>query len=76
MSIQGMCSFGQLERADRQRRRIPDLLTIKETAGTLRVSISNVYALIAEGELEAFSLGRSKRVSSAAVLAYLEKCKA
>lgn len=75
MKIQGLCNFGQLNRADRQRLKIPDLLTISETADALRVSVSKVYVLIAEGELEAFSLGRSKRVSSSAVLAYLDKCK-
>ena len=50
---------------------MPELLTVEETADLLRLSISKVYALVAEGELKAYSLGKAKRVPLAAILDFL-----
>ena len=48
-----------------------NLLTVAEVATMLRVSKMSVYRLIHAGELEAVRFGRSFRVPSAAVEAYL-----
>lgn len=39
-----------------------DLLTVKEVAAKLRVSIMTVYRLYREGEIEGFTLGRTIRI--------------
>lgn len=49
------------------------LLTISEVAAALRVSKMTIYRLIHAGELEAFRIGRSFRVPSAALREYLRK---
>lgn len=48
------------------------LLTVNETAYTLRFSVKHVYALIASGALPSLTIGRSRRVSVRAIEAYIE----
>ena len=73
MMFQALCSFSQLKRRVQERLNIPELRTVGETAEALRISVSKVYALIAEGELKAYSLGTAKRVSIAAILDFLKR---
>jgi excisionase family DNA binding protein len=47
--------------------RVPDVLTVAETAERLGVSDDHVYALIAAGDLKAIKLGRLHRVPRWAV---------
>lgn len=48
-----------------------DFLTVAEVAAAMRVSKMTVYRLVHSGELPAARVGRSYRVSAAAVDAYL-----
>lgn len=48
-----------------------DVLTVQETAELLRVSVDDVQALIASGEIPARQLGQQWRLSRTAVLAWL-----
>jgi excisionase family DNA binding protein len=48
-------------------------LTVQEVADLMRVSTMTVYRLIKSGELAATRVGRSYRVRSAEVDAYLER---
>jgi len=52
-----------------------DLLTVKEVAEMLRVTVRGVQAWIREGELTAFKLGREYRIKQADVDVFLEKRK-
>lgn len=51
---------------------MPDLLTVDETAKRLRVSRPKVYDLLRRGELSSFTIGRSRRIPSSSVDAYVE----
>ena len=52
-------------RQDRARRPFPDrrwqVLTVKEAAARLRVSVALVYAMVADGRLPCVRLGRKGR---------------
>ncbi|MEJ7744053.1 MAG: helix-turn-helix domain-containing protein [Nocardioidaceae bacterium] len=50
-----------------------DFLTVAEVATTMRVSKMTVYRLVHGGELPAVRVGRSFRVSQAAVDEYLRR---
>lgn len=49
------------------------LLRVDEAAKALGVSRSQVYVLIARGELDAVTIGRSRRVPVDAVQAFIER---
>ncbi len=49
----------------------PAVLTIDETAETLRVSRQTVHALINRGELRRYKIGRSTRLNRREVLALI-----
>ena len=50
------------------------LLTITEAAERLRISPQSVYRLAANGALPSFRIGRSVRISEAALLEFLQEC--
>ena len=53
------------------------LLTIKETAQTLGISVRALYRLIASGELPApLKIGKASRMSMTEIHAYIERLKA
>ena len=60
---------------NRPKRRDPrtDLLTIREVAERLKVSVKTVRRLIQRGELEACQVGRQWRVSEADLIIYLAR---
>lgn len=49
------------------------LLRVDEAAEALGVSRSQVYVLIARGQLDAVTIGRSRRVPVEAVQAFIER---
>ncbi len=52
------------------------LLTIKEVASRLKISISLAYGLVARGDLPSYRIGRScRRVAEDDLLKYLETCR-
>lgn len=54
------------------------MLTVKEVAARLKISVSGVYALIASGKLSAYGLGAhggSLRISEPDLEAYLATCR-
>jgi excisionase family DNA binding protein len=53
--------------------RIPVLLTVDETAATLRLSIRSVRRLIADGKLATVRIGRVIRIRETTLLALIEK---
>ncbi len=55
----------------RRRAAIPELLTVTEVAGLLRISRSKVYELVASQELVAFKPGGRIRILAADVRAFL-----
>ena len=55
-----------------------NVLTVKEVAERLKISISGVYALVACGKLSAYAVGANGgnlRVTDEDLLAYLEGCR-
>ena len=55
----------------RRSRSIPELMTVNEVAGALRLSRSRVYELIATGELLAYRPGGRIRIPAEAVRTFL-----
>jgi excisionase family DNA binding protein len=51
----------------------PELLTVNEIAGLLRLSKMTIYRLIEGGELPALRIGRSYRVHRDALTAFMAK---
>lgn len=51
---------------------MPQALKPKQVAETLNVSLTTVHTLIANGEIDSFKIGRSRRVSAEAIAAYIE----
>lgn len=49
------------------------LLTMKELARHLKISLSLAYRLVAQGEIPCYKIATCKRVSEADVSAYLER---
>ena len=49
------------------------LLTIKEVAAYLRISLSMAYRLVASGEIPCYEIGTCKRVSDKILEEYLEQ---
>lgn len=47
------------------------LLTVDETARELRIAKRRVFAMISDGTLPSVKIGRSRRVSQAAIAAYI-----
>lgn len=52
---------------------LPITLTVAETADELRISIRSVYTLIANKELSAIKVGRSRRITRQALADYLDR---
>jgi excisionase family DNA binding protein len=52
--------------------RLPLLLTVPQVAGQLGIGRSSVYRLIDAGTLPTVAIGRARRVTRAALLAYVE----
>ena len=50
----------------------PSLLTIKETATKLNISLAKTYEMAHAGELPAVKLGRSIRIHAAKLQRYLD----
>lgn len=48
------------------------LLTIKEVAERLKISLSLAYRLVATGEIPSYAIGSCKRVEESDLLAYLK----
>jgi excisionase family DNA binding protein len=51
------------------------LLTIKEVAKRLQISLSMVYALVAKGDLACYEIGTCKRISETDLGLFLEQRK-
>ncbi len=49
------------------------LMTAKEAASDLRISLSMIYRLISTGELPSYAIGGCIRVSDTDIAAYLER---
>lgn len=49
------------------------MLTIKEVAKALKLSVSQVYSLVARGEIASFAFGRAKRVRLSDFEDYVER---
>jgi excisionase family DNA binding protein len=49
------------------------LLTVAEAAQTLRLSRSNLYTHVLCGDIPSLTLGRSRRISAAALAAWIER---
>jgi len=49
------------------------LLTVAEAATELRLSRSQVYELLKRGELRAFSIGKSRRITPDALDEFIER---
>lgn len=52
------------------------LLTVDETARHLRIAKRRVWTLIEDGSLPSVKIGRSRRISQAAVAEYIRKLEA
>ncbi|MDI5968633.1 helix-turn-helix domain-containing protein [Streptomyces sp. SL13] len=52
---------------------VPEALTVPEVMAALRISRSKVYDLFRARELPSFTIGRSRRVTAAALTAYMTK---
>ncbi|MCX5239084.1 helix-turn-helix domain-containing protein [Streptomyces prunicolor] len=50
-------------------------LTVKEVAAWLRICKNTVFALIRTGDIESFTVGRSRRILALDVRAYMEQRK-
>ena len=48
-----------------------NMLTVKETAATLKISLSMVYRMISTGELPSYAIGGCIRVSESDLLNFL-----
>ena len=48
------------------------MLTVKETASNLKISLSMVYRLISTGELPSYAIGGCLRVSETDLLQFLD----
>lgn len=51
------------------------LLTIKEVAIRLKISLSLAYGLVARGEISSYRIGSCRRVSEDDLSRYLEECR-
>jgi len=51
------------------------LLSIKEVAKRLKISVSKTYALVARGELPSYQIGTCRRVSEEDLKKFLEQCR-
>ena len=51
------------------------MLTIKEVAGRLKISLSLAYRLVARGEIPCYEIASCKRVDEKDLLAYLQRQK-
>lgn len=51
---------------------LPDVLTVPEVAGFLRVNARTVYGLIRRGELQAFRVGRMMRCHRPDLLRFVD----
>jgi excisionase family DNA binding protein len=49
------------------------LLTVAEAAAILKISRSKTYELIASGEIESVTIGRSRRIPTSALVAFVER---
>ena len=49
------------------------LLTVSEAASCLGIGRSTLYELVASGEIESVTIGRSRRVPAEALGAYVER---
>ena len=50
---------------------LPDLLTVRETAGFTRIGIRQAYELVRSGELPSVRLGRSIRIPKRALVRFV-----
>jgi len=50
----------------------PDVLTVSELAGLLRIGRNQAYQLVTERRIYSARIGRSIRVPKSAIVAYLE----
>lgn len=51
------------------------MMTMKEVAKTLKISLSMAYALVSRGELACYEIGSCKRVDEKDLLAFLQQQK-
>lgn len=56
-------------------RSLPPVLTVSEVAEYLRVTTKTVYALVKQGRLQSFRVGRAMRFHRADVEAFIEESK-
>lgn len=56
-----------------RRSRSDAVLTVPQVSEWLAISRGQVFNLIREGELRSFTIGRSRRITAAAVRTYLDK---
>lgn len=53
--------------------RVPLLLTVRDAAGLLSIGRSTLYELIAAGEIEVVHIGRSVRVPTVELVAFVDR---
>lgn len=52
---------------------MPEYLTVNEAAQRLRIGRVSLYALLNRGEIQSFTVGRSRRIPTAAIDAYVAR---
>lgn len=57
--------------ADLERRIAPGVLTVRDVAARLRLSVTRVRELIGSGELPSYKIGGARRVDPSALAAFL-----
>lgn len=49
------------------------MLTVREAASALRVSVTTFYGLISSGQIRTIKIGKSRRVKRAEIEAFIER---
>jgi excisionase family DNA binding protein len=52
-----------------------ELLTVREAAAMLRLSLSKIYRLLSTGELPCYKVGTRKLISKLDIRKFLESCR-
>lgn len=49
------------------------MLTVREAAGALRVSVTTFYGLISSGQIRTIKIGKSRRIKRTEIEAFIER---
>ncbi|HCS10992.1 MAG TPA: DNA-binding protein [Clostridiales bacterium] len=52
---------------------LPDIITVKELAEFLKISVSTIRRAISSGELKSFKAGKNVRIEKESVMEWLEQ---